>query len=324
MPGMRNMQNDCSEKTIEFAAGMLGIKVDITYPESRTDGGRIEDEQVDFSLVNACHSQGGGAGRLITKGQNLEELEEGFEGFMGRANKGKCYFVRKGINNGSGHWQVLYFNKEENAWYMRTSPTSDLPFANLEGKILSDSVAAEALIQASAEWGSAGEKHSILLFEATKKVITAAANFVYTTRVENTDKAQEQLYSLAQNPDPRLLGVLRASAGVGKHEQECLSSGISDSFEIKNTTWIKRGGESVISGSTYSDNMLINKMLDAAEVESEDSNGVIEGNINAVIESVIELRGRQFNVSTPIHDQKTNSETQVLTREESPSHLKID
>lgn len=167
------MTLDCSEKMIQKAASLVTSETIKFNYSSEVD---LEQPIDIMPAFIPTHNQGHD-GYLV--GSSAEELLKG----LAELDRQKVYFIRNGMNNDKGHYQILFY---DNQGWMLYSGKHGYRQVTSEDKVITSC----GLI-VFGTWGTADRQNAIYYKEATPKRIKDVANFIYTCRTFDETSAIE-------------------------------------------------------------------------------------------------------------------------------------
>lgn len=189
-----NRSNTCSEMAITKAAQKL---FDITL----TFGNTNNDKQVDLNPIFGA----------FPSDRDLNCSTEALSGKSERALKAvfsaldptKTYMARTGTNNGSGHFQTIYYQAPN--WRVWSSETNQGTLYNTSIQAFPDQSDPESryhsFLSPNETWGSRDGQRSIMIYEMTPERTAAAAHYIAKFRSlsdAETDLPQHQPEPLLQ------------------------------------------------------------------------------------------------------------------------------
>ncbi len=158
-----------------------------------------------------------------------------------KLERSKFYLLRKGTNQGKdeagvvhaglGHWQVLYFNEDENVWrFSSQNPNLDPALTQVTEPGYPPTQLADGgrvqLLGRKGPWGKQAGQNQYLVFEMNERLIKLALNYVCRVRQfesaeDGISLAMEEAFTQAQNPTIELIeGIISIPKVVIVHPPE--------------------------------------------------------------------------------------------------------
>lgn len=188
---MQSRDNVCAERMLETAfQRVLGRQ--ITF--------RAADNDAQIDLGPAFMAAEEGESKSWTSGHDKLLLEADFAAL----DPGKTYFMRTGIAQGAGHWQLLYC--EADGWHGFSTMSNQKHYTR-DGHLTKDGEGLMTHKGSAARWGQEAGQYSILIQEANEARLIAAANFVRDLRLSSEMIAIERAFN------PELNRVLNTTDG---------------------------------------------------------------------------------------------------------------
>lgn len=199
------MTLDCSEKMIQKAASLVTSETIKFNYSSEVD---LEQPIDIMPAFIPTHNQGHD-GNLV--GSSAEELLKG----LAELDRKKVYFIRNGMNNDKGHYQILFY---DNQGWMLYSGRHGYRQVTSDDKVITN-----CCLIVSGTWGTADRQNAIYYKEATPERIKDVANFIYTCRTFDETSAIEN----AGKDNGYIHGIELVVASVKKVEKETQQENIT-------------------------------------------------------------------------------------------------